>query len=146
MNDNHLTLFCLVDGEATSNAFPVKIESSKTIGDFKDLIKTTLSPQFDDITAKDLALWRVSIHDDDDNDLPVLLDSVPVKKKLRATNKLFMVFDADLPEDTIHVIVQRPLPAAKREREEDAGEYLSSAVSKGALCFHSIIHGHCTSC
>ncbi|KAK5797024.1 hypothetical protein F5H01DRAFT_385359 [Linnemannia elongata] len=121
MNDNHLTLFCLVDGEATSNAFPVKIESSKTIGDFKDLIKTTLSPQFDDITAKDLALWRVSIHDDDDNDLPVLLDSVPVKKKLRATNKLSMVFDADLPEDTIHVIVQRPLPAAKREREEDAG-------------------------
>ncbi|KAK5796974.1 hypothetical protein F5H01DRAFT_327529 [Linnemannia elongata] len=32
-----------------------------------------------------------------------------------------MVFDADLPEDTIHVIVQRPLPVAKRDREEDAG-------------------------
>ncbi|KAK5796967.1 hypothetical protein F5H01DRAFT_401162 [Linnemannia elongata] len=35
MNDNHLTLFCLVDGEATSNAFPVEIESTKTIGDLK---------------------------------------------------------------------------------------------------------------
>ncbi|KAF9271500.1 hypothetical protein BGZ88_006055, partial [Linnemannia elongata] len=32
-----------------------------------------------------------------------------------------MVFDADLPEDTIHVIVQRPLPATKRDHEEDSG-------------------------
>ncbi|KAI8596833.1 hypothetical protein EDD21DRAFT_387089 [Dissophora ornata] len=32
-----------------------------------------------------------------------------------------MVFDVVLPEDTIHVIVQRPPPAAKRDREEDAG-------------------------
>ncbi|KAK5796962.1 hypothetical protein F5H01DRAFT_326786 [Linnemannia elongata] len=121
MNDNHLTLFCLVDGEATSNAFPVEIESTKTIGDLKGLIKTKKTNDFQDVDADKLTLWRVSIHDDDDNDLPVLLDSVPVKKKLRATNKLSMVFDADLPEDTIHVIVQRPLPVAKRDREEDAG-------------------------
>ncbi|KAK5796884.1 hypothetical protein F5H01DRAFT_401134 [Linnemannia elongata] len=121
MNDNHLTLFCLVDGEATSNAFPVEIESTKTIGDLKGLIKTKKTNDFQDVDADKLTLWRVSIHDDDDNDLPVLLDSVPVKKKLRVTNKLSMVFDADLPEDTIHVIVQRPLPVAKRDREEDAG-------------------------
>ncbi|KAH7056123.1 hypothetical protein BKA57DRAFT_196881 [Linnemannia elongata] len=120
MNDIHLTLFCLVDGEATSNAFCVKIESSKTIGDLKEFIKTKTN-DFQDVDADKLTLWRVSIHDDDDNDLPVLLDSVPVKKKLRATNKLSMVFDADLPEDTIHVIVQRPPLAAKRDREEDAG-------------------------
>ncbi|KAK5796968.1 hypothetical protein F5H01DRAFT_418781 [Linnemannia elongata] len=120
MNDNHLTLFCLVDGEATSNAFPVEIESTKTIGDLKKLIKAEKAPRFDDVAADELTLARLH-HDDDDNDLPVLLDSVPVKKKLRATNKLSMVFDADLPEDTIHVIVQRPLPVAKRDREEDAG-------------------------
>lgn len=36
---NTLTLFCLVDGEATSKAFPVDIESRKTIGDLKKLIK-----------------------------------------------------------------------------------------------------------
>ncbi|KAK5796982.1 hypothetical protein F5H01DRAFT_401214 [Linnemannia elongata] len=82
MNDNHLTLFCLVDGEATSNAFPVEIESTKTIGDLKGLIKTKKTNDFQDLS---------------------------------------MVFDADLPEDTIHVIVQRPLPVAKRDREEDAG-------------------------
>ncbi|KAK5796980.1 hypothetical protein F5H01DRAFT_373650 [Linnemannia elongata] len=140
MNDNHLTLFCLVDGEATSNAFPVEIESTKTIGDLKGLIKTKKTNDFQDVDADKLTLWRVSIHDDDDNDLPVLLDSVPVKKKLRVTNKLSMVFDADLPEDTIHVIVQRPLPVAKRDREEDAGPSSSrkrpSSLSRTALELH----------
>ncbi|OAQ22601.1 hypothetical protein K457DRAFT_25897 [Linnemannia elongata AG-77] len=95
MNDNHLTLFCLVDGEATSNAFSVKIPLSDTIDDLKGLIKTKKTNDFQDVDADKLTLW--------------------------ATNKLSMVFDADLPEDTIHVIVQRPLPAAKRDREEDAG-------------------------
>src|SRR5689334_9123738 len=90
MNDNHLTLFCLVDGEATSNAFSVKIPLSDTIDDLKGLIKTKKTNDFQDVDADKLTLWRVSIHDDDDNDLPVLLDSVPVKKKLRATNKLSM--------------------------------------------------------
>ncbi|KAI8344982.1 hypothetical protein B0O80DRAFT_476327, partial [Mortierella sp. GBAus27b] len=37
MTDNPLTLFCLVDGETTS--FPVEIESTRTVGDLKKLIK-----------------------------------------------------------------------------------------------------------
>ncbi|KAG0196176.1 hypothetical protein BGX33_001959, partial [Mortierella sp. NVP41] len=109
LTDNHLSLFCLVDGEATTNAFPVEIESTKTIGDLKDLIKAKQSPDFDDIVANSLTLWRVSIPDDDDNDEhPILLDKVSEKKKLKATTKLSKVFDTELPEDTIHVIVQRP--------------------------------------
>ncbi|KAK3805240.1 MAG: hypothetical protein JOS17DRAFT_49006 [Linnemannia elongata] len=110
MDSNPLTLFCLVDGEATSNAFPVEIESTKTIGNLKDLIKTKIPDTFNGVDAKDLTLWRVSISDDDDNDLPVLLDSVPEKKKLKATTRLLKVFDTELPDDTIHVIVQRPPP------------------------------------
>ncbi|KAG9063267.1 hypothetical protein KI688_004871 [Linnemannia hyalina] len=38
MADNHLTLFCLVDGEDTSNAFSIKIPSSDTIDDLPNLI------------------------------------------------------------------------------------------------------------
>ncbi|KAG9065188.1 hypothetical protein KI688_002511 [Linnemannia hyalina] len=60
---NHLTLFCLVDG-----AFPVEIESTKTIGDLKKLIKAEQSPDFDDIVANNLTLWRVSIPDDENDD------------------------------------------------------------------------------
>ncbi|KAF9924509.1 hypothetical protein BGZ67_009217, partial [Mortierella alpina] len=91
MADNHFTLFCLVDGEPTSNAFPVGIEFSKTIGDFKKLIKTEKSPEFDDIAADKLALWRVSIPIIEDNDeLPLLLNNVPDKerKKLGPATRL----------------------------------------------------------
>lgn len=56
MPDHRLNLFCLVDGEGTSNAFFVKIPSSDTVDDLKNHIKTALSPQFDDIAAKALAL------------------------------------------------------------------------------------------
>ncbi|KAF9313860.1 hypothetical protein BGZ91_006145 [Linnemannia elongata] len=101
-----LTLFCLISGDSTSNAFSVKIPSNDTVDDLKNLIKTKQSPDFDDIIAKNLALWRVSIPDDDD-DLPILLDSVSGKKKLKATTKLSKVFDAELPEDTIHIVVER---------------------------------------
>ncbi|KAG0277039.1 hypothetical protein BGZ95_006634 [Linnemannia exigua] len=108
MDNNLLTLFCLVDGEATTNAFPVEAESTKTIGNLKELIKTKKTNDFQDVDADKLTLWRVSIPDDDDNELPVLLDTMPEKKKLKATAKLSKVFDTELPDDTIHVIVQRP--------------------------------------
>ncbi|KAF9415354.1 hypothetical protein BGZ94_000118 [Podila epigama] len=114
-NNNPLTLFCLVDGESTP--FPVEIESTKTIGDLKDAIKDKKAPRFDDVAADELTLWRVSIPDadDDENDeeSPVLLDSIPSKdkKKLKATHDLSDVFKETPPKKTIHIIVQRPAPA-----------------------------------
>ncbi|KAK5801644.1 hypothetical protein F5H01DRAFT_384180 [Linnemannia elongata] len=123
MTNNLLTLFCLVDGEAPTNAFPVEIESAKTIGDLKKLIRTEKSPELDDIAADKLIIWRVSIPDkDDDDETPIKIDNVPEseKKKLRATNKV-SVFGTALPESTIHVIVQPPPRATKRDREDDAG-------------------------
>ena len=105
-----LKLFCLVDGGSTSNAFPVKITSTDTIADLRELIKIKKSPEFDDIAADKLTLWRVSIPVTDDNeDFPILLDNIREneKRKLRATYKV-SIFGATLPEETIHVIVQRP--------------------------------------
>ncbi|KAK5816993.1 hypothetical protein F5H01DRAFT_276822, partial [Linnemannia elongata] len=102
------TLFCLVDGEATSNAFPVSTSTTKTIGDLIDLIKVKFPDTFNGVDAKDLSLWRVTIPDSDDA-IPIFVNGVPEneKKKLRATDKV-SVFGAALPEDTIHIIVQRP--------------------------------------
>ena len=55
-----INLFCLVDGEST--AFSVKnIPSSDTIDDLKELIKIKKSPEFNDIAADRLSLWRVTI-------------------------------------------------------------------------------------
>ncbi|KAF9921492.1 hypothetical protein BGZ67_000422, partial [Mortierella alpina] len=55
---NRITLFCLVDGEATSHAFPVKVCPDDTVGDLKELIKIKQAPAFDDITANNLTLWK----------------------------------------------------------------------------------------
>ncbi|OAQ27464.1 hypothetical protein K457DRAFT_636312 [Linnemannia elongata AG-77] len=107
---NRLNLFCLVDGQSTFNAFPVEIESNKTIGDLKDLIKGQKTPRFDGVAANELTLWHVSIaaDDDDDDGLPVLLDSVPEKKKLRVTHELSDIFNEKPAKRMIHIIVQRP--------------------------------------
>ncbi|KAF9313348.1 hypothetical protein BG006_004179, partial [Podila minutissima] len=109
MTDNHLSLFCLVDGESTSNAFPVEVESTKTIGDFKKLIKSEIPDTFNGVDAKDLTLWRVSIPITDDDDIPILLNNVTSgKKKLGLATRLSKVFPEELPEETVHIIVQRP--------------------------------------
>ncbi|KAF9198872.1 hypothetical protein BGZ49_000187, partial [Haplosporangium sp. Z 27] len=111
MADNHLNLFCLVDGESTSNAFSIKIPLNDTVDDIKKAIKVQKSVAFADVDADMLTLWCVSIPDDDnDNDKqPILLDILPEKKKLKATAKLSKVIDTELPEDTIHIIISNPL-------------------------------------
>ncbi|KAF9352561.1 hypothetical protein BGX34_012097 [Mortierella sp. NVP85] len=114
-------IWCLVNGQSSSQAFSVVIDASATIEDLKDAIKDKklLSSKFNDIAADGLTLWRVSIpvkeededddeNDDDEEDPPIMLDSVPEKKKLRSTSKISRVFRAELPEETIHVIVQLP--------------------------------------
>ncbi|KAF9273052.1 hypothetical protein BGZ74_004925, partial [Mortierella antarctica] len=53
---------------------------------------------------------HVSIKNDSNDDIPIVLDSVPEKKKLRVTSKLSKAFDNELPEETIHIIIQRPPP------------------------------------
>lgn len=114
-----LTLFCLVDGEATSQAFSVDIEQTKTVDQLKKVIKTEKAPRFDDVAADELTLWRVSIPIvEEDDELPILLDNVDdkVKKKLGPATRLSKVFPEDLPEETIQVIVQRPPPQGNVKR------------------------------
>ncbi|KAG0369128.1 hypothetical protein BGZ54_000242 [Gamsiella multidivaricata] len=106
-----LSLFCLIDGEPTSNAFLVSIPSTDTIGHLKKLIKAKKTVAFADVAADKLTLWRVSVTiTDDDEEIPILLDNVEKndKKKLGPATRLHKVFPEDLPEETIHIIVQRP--------------------------------------
>ncbi|KAF8924384.1 hypothetical protein BGZ58_001838, partial [Dissophora ornata] len=107
----NLCLFCLVDGESTSRAFPATIQSVEIIGSLKKLIKAEKTPRFDDIAADELTLWRVSIPiTDDDEEVPIMLETLDEKKKLGPATRLSKVFSEDLPEETIHILVQRPQP------------------------------------
>ncbi|KAG0338967.1 hypothetical protein BG005_003579, partial [Podila minutissima] len=112
-----ITLFCLQDGEATSRVFSIDINPEKSVAHLKDLIKAKKTIDFSDIDSDKLTLWRVSISnpDDDDDNLSILLDNVrdEDKKKLKSSTKLSKIFDTDPPEETIHVIVQRPPSAAE---------------------------------
>lgn len=105
MTDNHMKLFCLVDGE--SSPFSVKASPDSTVDDLKNFIKIKKAPRFDDVAADELTLWHVSIPDNEDG-FPIPFDSVPGKKRLKATTKLSIVFATDLPEDSINILVQRP--------------------------------------
>ncbi|KAG0015829.1 hypothetical protein BGZ81_011501 [Podila clonocystis] len=110
MTDNRLSLFCLVEGESSSVAFPVKTSSADTVGDLKNLIVNgDQAPAFKDVASKDLTLWRVSIPIEDD-EVPILLNNVTHKdkKKLGPATRLSKVFPEELAEETVHIIVQRP--------------------------------------
>lgn len=108
MIDNLLILFCVVDGESTP--FPVEIESAKTVGQLKDAIKEKKSPEFDDIAADKLTLWRVSITLGPLKDRkPIILSKVESATELDPGNDISDDFEETPPKKTIHVIVQRPL-------------------------------------
>ncbi|KAG0246542.1 hypothetical protein BG011_002390, partial [Mortierella polycephala] len=102
-----LTLFCLVDGEPTSRAFPLSTPSSQTSGGLKNLVKIKKTPVFDDIDADQLTVWQVSIPATED-EAPIVLDTLNEKKKLMPTDDLSDVFIEKPPKKTIHIIVQRP--------------------------------------
>ncbi|KAG0202026.1 hypothetical protein BGX33_009960 [Mortierella sp. NVP41] len=109
-----ITVFCLQSGEAASHAFSVEIDPTKTVDYLRKLIKAEKTNDFSDIDADKLTLWRVTIPISDDNDdIPILLDNVinKDKKKLGPATRLSKVFPEDLPDESIHIIVQRPLSA-----------------------------------
>ncbi|KAF9315613.1 hypothetical protein BG006_003723, partial [Podila minutissima] len=103
---NTRRLFCLVKGEDTSHAFPIKIRLKKTVAHLKERIKTKKKPEFDDIAADKLTLWRVVIPSTDS----IPFELIPEKKKLRPTEDISVVFADQPPKETINVIVERPPP------------------------------------
>ncbi|KAG0240233.1 hypothetical protein BGX31_002166 [Mortierella sp. GBA43] len=55
----NLRLFCLVEGDPSSRAFEVEIPRTCIVSFLKDLTKTKQAPEFDDIDANELTLWKV---------------------------------------------------------------------------------------
>jgi hypothetical protein len=91
-----------------SNAFPISTSTITTVGELKDLIKAKNTIDFNDVDANKLILWRVSVAITDDDEVPILLDSLDEKKKLGSATRLSKVFPEEPPEETVHIIVQRP--------------------------------------
>ncbi|KAG0045505.1 hypothetical protein BGZ83_009310, partial [Gryganskiella cystojenkinii] len=91
MTDNQWTLFCLIDGEDTP--FSIQIPSSKTIDELKKAIKAEKTPEFDDMAADKLTLWKVSIPVLPKKDrTQISLADVSSKVELDETDDLSAVF------------------------------------------------------
>ncbi|KAF9353437.1 hypothetical protein BGX26_008802 [Mortierella sp. AD094] len=104
------TLFCLVNGEPTSNVFSVKIHSTENVDSLKKLIKAEKSPEFNDIAADKLTLWRVMVpvvaatkHN------AVLIDAIDDKEELLPTDELSDIFSETPEKKKVHIMVERPL-------------------------------------
>ncbi|KAG0195906.1 hypothetical protein BGX28_000397, partial [Mortierella sp. GBA30] len=109
MTHSHLTLFCLVDGGSTSQAFSVEIDREKTVDHLKKLIKTEKTNVFSDVDADQLTLWRVSIPDEHQGSV-ITIDALEDKTELNKPRALLsMVFDKP-PDDNTYILVQRPPP------------------------------------
>ncbi|KAF8470482.1 hypothetical protein DFH94DRAFT_637655 [Russula ochroleuca] len=110
-----LELNCLVLGQDIKRIFPVKIDGTESIGTLKEFIKDKKKPQFDNVPADSLEIFKVSF---------------PVDKNLGASLKRFRPEDGnddlsmpvkrlkgvfgDPIDEHIHVIVQPP-PASPSE-------------------------------
>ena len=96
-----ITLFCLVKGHTSMNAFSVKINKDEPISRLKKLIKAEKQNDFAGIDADKLKLWMVEIPADHIQGQPQLQDS----DQLKATKYINDYWTATPKKSHIHVIV-----------------------------------------
>ncbi|KAG0360734.1 hypothetical protein BGZ54_009410 [Gamsiella multidivaricata] len=96
---SNLNLFCLTDREPMSNAFPVKILSTETVDSLKGLIKANKTPEFDNVAADKLMVWRVSVPVVAANIRnAVFLNEIDYKTELVPKTRLSKVFTEEPPK------------------------------------------------
>ena len=130
-----ITLFCLVKGNTTANAFEVYIEKDKSVSHLKKVIKAEKQNDFAGIDADRLKLWNVKIPDDRDDLLSRL--TLNDGDELLATKKISKYFPDSPLEEHIHVLVEPPASATTSSREQ---ELLDELTSLRALINKSV-HG-----
>ncbi|ORZ18265.1 hypothetical protein BCR41DRAFT_44323 [Lobosporangium transversale] len=127
-----IKLFCILDGD--SSAFEVQLDADDSIAALKKAIKKEKEPEFDYIPADKLNLFHVSVPDEG---ATINLANIESKELLtRATSKISKIFGTSpLPEETINVIIQRPLEdpstsTSNSEKKRRADDLLPPVLKK----------------
>ncbi|CAG8518905.1 356_t:CDS:2 [Paraglomus brasilianum] len=101
-----LKLFCLVQGNAIAQAFPLSINRNENIGQLKKAIKAKKIPEFNFFDADRLKIWKVQIRADNDKEPNKL--TLHNNDQLLASRKISSYF-TDKPLDKhIHIVVKPP--------------------------------------
>ncbi|KAG0346479.1 hypothetical protein BG004_001646 [Podila humilis] len=124
-----LTLFCLVDGDATSNAFPVQVDSTKTVDYLKDVIKTERNSAFSDVAADNLKLWRAFIPNGSLYST-ITIDALDDKTELANPSTELRILFPESPGDYTYIIVQRPSQDVVMKRQLDQDPHYSPQKKK----------------
>ncbi|KAF9321173.1 hypothetical protein BGZ91_004595 [Linnemannia elongata] len=111
MSSFTMTIYVMLDGDAPLDAFPIVIESTKTISHLKKLIKNQRSHVLCDIDAQKLNLWQVLIlipfAPGGREREPVWYDVNDNAALLKPSQKVESVFTIEPHGTKVQVLVQR---------------------------------------
>ena len=106
---NTTILFCLIhDDDPTQCAFPIKVSTTDTVGDLKELIKAKKAPRFNDIAPDELTLWRVNIPQDELATLDPKTDVQELSDKLSPLDEIQDIYPEGVRRKYLHIITVRP--------------------------------------
>ena len=103
-----LKLFCYVRGDNDSNTFVVNIDEDETVADLRKAIKEEKRPQFDDVPADSLSLWKASVLIDRDLKESVEALNLVNGDSLRFNETLSDIFSYGLEKNHVHIICGHP--------------------------------------
>jgi hypothetical protein len=106
-----VTLLCLVHGNSSEHAFPVRIDKTLLVGDLTKEIKKEKENDFHNIDADKLILWKVNIPQINTMAIQKLIlkdDKGKGIEKLWSASKISKFFSNQPADEHIHVIVESP--------------------------------------
>ncbi|KAL4063597.1 hypothetical protein V8B97DRAFT_1876571 [Scleroderma yunnanense] len=98
-----LIINCLVHGNNTSQAFPIKISGTKTVGALREAVAKKMLI-FDEAPEYSLTLYGVSIAWDEH--IREKLEALTLNHVQQLVNPLQTLSDMDLPQNHLHIIAE----------------------------------------
>ncbi|EGO24258.1 hypothetical protein SERLADRAFT_467257 [Serpula lacrymans var. lacrymans S7.9] len=112
---SYWTITCWIYGSDVESIFNVKISSSETVSNLRDVIKNVNTNKLRNVDASDLDLYSICLPDDEqlEGTLSLWDDSEEKKltRPLKGLDKISKVFSEPPKEDHLHIIVQNPATA-----------------------------------
>ncbi|KAG0010316.1 hypothetical protein BGZ81_002826, partial [Podila clonocystis] len=112
MADNRVRLYCLVEGDLISKAFPLAISLRETVAELRSAIHLSKPVWFKDLEAEDLTLWRVFIPDNKKGSA-ITIDTLDDKTEFDDPRALLYELLPENPDRNTYILVQEvPSPRA----------------------------------